>query len=65
MYSQALRIKRVCSQESDFNEYSLNLRSWFLKRFYAEKSINTEMNKVKFNVDNKGQTTDKRKGYLL
>ena len=52
-YSQALRIKRVCSQESDFNENSLNLRSWFLKRVYFEKIINTELRKMKFNVDNK------------
>ena len=46
VYSQALRIKRVCSQESDFNEHSLNLRSWFLKRGYPEKIINTEMSKL-------------------
>ena len=52
VYSQALRIKRVCSQESDFNEHSLNLTSWFLKRSYPEKIINTEMSKVKFNIDN-------------
>ena len=29
VYSQALKIKWVCSQESDFNEHSLNLRSRF------------------------------------
>ena len=29
VYGQALRIKRVCSQESGSNEHSLNLRSWF------------------------------------
>ena len=48
VYNQALRIKRVCSQESDFNEHSLNLRSWFLKQGYPDKIINTEMSKVKF-----------------
>ena len=48
VYSQALRIKRLCSQESDFNEHSLNLRSWFLKQGYPDKIINTEMSKVKF-----------------
>ena len=31
VYSEGLRIKRVCSQESDFNEHSLNLRSWLFK----------------------------------
>ena len=29
VYGQALRIKRVCSQESGSNEHPLNLRSWF------------------------------------
>ena len=53
VYSQALTIKRVCSQESDFNEHSLSLRSWFLKRGYPEKMINMEMSKVKLNIDNK------------
>ena len=47
-YSQALRIKRVCSEESNFKEHSLNLRLWILKRGYPEKIINTEMSKVKF-----------------
>ena len=48
VYSQALRIKSVCSEESNFDENSLNLRSWSLKRGYPEKIINTEMSKVKF-----------------
>ena len=39
VYSQAFRIKRVCSQESHFNEHSLNLRSWLLKRSYPEKIL--------------------------
>ena len=53
VYSQALRIKRVCSQESDFNEHAFNFKSWFLKQGYPEKIIKTEMSKVKFNVDKK------------
>ena len=31
VYSQALRIKSLCSEESNFDELSLNLRSWSLK----------------------------------
>ena len=65
VYNQALSTKRVCSQESDFKEHSLNLRSWFLKQGYPEKIINTEMNKVKFNVDNKGSNNRQKKGYPL
>ena len=57
-----LRIKRVGSQESDFNEHSLNLRSWILKRGYPEKIINAEMSKVKFNVDNKRSNNRQKKG---
>ena len=34
IYSQTSRVKRVCSQESDFNEHSSKLKSWFLKRGY-------------------------------
>ena len=56
-----MRIKRVCSQERGFNEHSLNLSSWFLKRGYPEKIINTEMSKVKFNVDNK-RSNNRKKG---
>ena len=32
VYSQALRLKRICSRKSDVKEHSLNLRSWFLTR---------------------------------
>ena len=52
----------MCSEESDFNEHSLNLRSWLLKRGYPEKFINTEMSKVKFNVDNKMSNNRHKKG---
>ena len=61
VYSQALRIKSVCSQESDYNKHSLNLRSWCLKRGYPEKIINTEVSKLKFNVDNKRSNNRQKK----
>ena len=44
------------------NEHSLNLRSWFLKRGFPEKIINTEMSKVKFNVANKKSNNRQKKG---
>ena len=62
VYSQALRIKSVCYQESDFNEPSLDLRSWFLKRGYLEKIINTQMSKIKFSVDNKKSKYSQERG---
>ena len=59
IYSQTLRVKRVCSKESDFKEHSSKLESWFLKTDYPEKIINTEMKKGDTNrqVNNK---TEKR-----
>ena len=62
VYSQTLRIKRVCSQESDFNEHSLKLKSWLLKRSYPEKVIDTEMSKVKFNGVCKRSNNRQEKG---
>ena len=35
-----------CSQENDFKEHSSGLESWFLKRSYTEKIIDTEMERV-------------------
>ena len=61
VYSQASRIESVCSQESDFHQHSWNLRSWFLKRSYPEKIINTEISKVRFNVDNKRSNNRQKK----
>ena len=63
VYSEALRTKRVSSQGSDFNELSLNLKSWFLKRGYPEKIIYTEMSTVKFNVDNKRSNNRQMKDF--
>ena len=57
-----MRIKRLCSDESDFNEHYLNLRSWFLKRSCPEKFIKTEMSKVKFDVGNKRSNNRQKKG---
>ena len=39
VHIQVLRIERVRSHESDFNDHSLNLRPWFSKRGYPEKII--------------------------
>ena len=38
------RLKRVCSQESDFKEHSSELKPWFLKRSY--RIIDTGMKKI-------------------
>ena len=56
VYSQALRLKRLCS---------LNLRSWFLRRGYPEKVINAEMGKVRFNSENSRFNNKQEKGVLF
>ena len=65
VYSQALRLKRVCSRKSDFKEHSLNLRSWFLRRGYPEKVINAEMCKVRFNSESSRFNNKQEKGVPL
>ena len=32
VYSQALRIKRICSEEKDFEQHIHEMRSWFQRR---------------------------------
>ena len=46
IYSQIVKVNRVCSQESDFKEHSSKLKSWFLKRGYPQKTIDTEIKNV-------------------
>ena len=48
VFSQTLRISRLCSEENDFKNYRSQMKSWFLKRGYPEKLIENEMRKVKF-----------------
>ena len=37
VYSQASRVKRICSEEKDFEQYIHEMRSWFRKRAYPNK----------------------------
>ena len=48
VYSQTLRVSRVCSHEADFRKYTTKMKSWFLKRRYPNDVIQKEMKKVKF-----------------
>ena len=48
VYSQTLRLNRICSVEADFVRHKKEMKSWFLKRGYPENIINREMEKVKF-----------------
>ena len=48
IYSQALRISRICSNKSDFLKHLENMKSWFEGRSYPKKLIEEEMKKVRF-----------------
>ena len=47
VFSQTLRISRLCSSEKDFENHKEEMKSWFRKREYPENLISSEMNKVK------------------
>ena len=54
VYSQALRIKRICSSNNDFNGHLKNLTKWFLERGYPENSVKKQIEKAKnTNLDKK------------
>ena len=53
VYSQLLRVSRICSHENDFNRHKSNMKIWFQKRGYAENIIENEMKKIKFPSCNK------------
>ena len=48
VFSQTLKISRLCSKENDFNNCRSQMKSWFLNREYPEKFIKNKMRKVKF-----------------
>ena len=50
VFSQTLRMSRLCSNESDLEWNKEKMRSWFVKREYPEKMIDSEIRKVKFNI---------------
>ena len=51
VFSQTLRISRLCSEENYFKHYRSQMKPWFLKREYPEKLIENKMRKVKFCKD--------------
>ena len=46
VYSQGLRIKRLCTKESDFEKHSKEMKNWFLKRNYPQKLIDKQLQRV-------------------
>ena len=48
IFSQTLRLSRLCSKEIDFVKHKEEMKTWFLKRGYPESISQSEMDKVKF-----------------
>ena len=61
IYSQALRLAKICTSENDFLRHRDEMKSWFQRRGYPKDVINTEMKKVIFNRDS-GKSSNKSKG---
>ena len=53
VFSQVLRVSRICSEKSDFLKHLEKMKSWFLDRGYPEDLIESEMKKVKFASKNR------------
>ena len=62
VYSQTLRINRLCSLEDDFNYHKNNMKTWFKKRGYPESVIENEMKKVKFSNERRQSKRKDDKG---
>ena len=45
-YSQALRIKRICSNKKDFDHHLRELRERFLKQGYDQELVDEQLEKV-------------------
>ena len=45
-YGQAIRIKRICSDENNLNRRRLELESWLGKRGYSSKNVRPEIERV-------------------
>ena len=53
VYSQALRLKRNCTFEKDFNRHLLNMKECFFARGYLEKMVKEQMKRVVFGKTDK------------
>ena len=61
IYSQALRLTKICTFENDFLRHRDEMRLWFQRCGYPEDVINTDMKKVAF-TGNFGKSSNKNKG---
>ena len=60
-YSQAIRIKRICSVENELNQQLLNLEQWLVERGYHRDKIKREISRVN-SIERSHLLTKKVKG---
>ena len=60
IYSQALRMSRICSYKNDFEKHLVDMKSWFQARGYPSDLVQKETNKVKF-LGNRDKNKSKKK----
>ena len=62
IYSQALRMSRICFHKIDFEKHLVDMKSWFHARGYPSDLVQKEINKVKISGDwDKNKTNKKSK----
>ena len=47
VYSQALKVRRICFRECDFCKHISEMKTWFPKRGYPKNLVESEIEKVK------------------
>ena len=64
MYSQGLRVKRICSEKEDFLKHMREMKLWILKRGYPENIVDQELGKIESSESSR-RTNKKDKGVCL
>ena len=65
VFSQTLRISRLCCYEENFMKHKANMKLWFLKRGYPKRLISAEMDKFKFSDIERRSNSKTQKGIPL
>ena len=65
IFSQALRVSRICSNKTDFERHLDDIESWFQARGYPRHLVQKEMNKVQFNKENTSNKQNKSKQVIF
>ena len=64
MYSQGLRVTRMCSEKEDILKHMREMKLWFLKWGYPENIVDEELGKVDFSESSR-RTNKRDKGVYL